>query len=151
MLGKYQVNINNILVSVTETVLDNVIMEKFCSKTARVFRYIRSNKYVEEGALQGAVMIPSKETKEITYKVMCFTLAMFLLLTSIFQLLENHFIHLQELRKTISSTAPTKSVYLYYVDLYQVIRSVLQTCYKATSNLINRARHEKESNARLRF
>ena len=44
-------------------------MEKFCSKTARVFRYIRSNKYVEEGALQGAVMIPSKETKEITYKV----------------------------------------------------------------------------------
>ena len=69
MLGKYQVNINNILVSVTETVLDNVIMEKFCSKTARVFRYIRSNKYVEEGALQGAVMIPSKETKEITYKV----------------------------------------------------------------------------------
>ena len=67
--GKYQVNINSILVSVTETVLDNVIMEKFCSKTARVFRYIRSNKYVEEGALQGAVMIPSKETKEITYKV----------------------------------------------------------------------------------
>ena len=69
MSGKYQVNINNILVSVTETVLDSVIMEKFCSKTARVFRYIRSNKYVEEGALQGAVMIPSKETKEITYKV----------------------------------------------------------------------------------
>ena len=67
--GKYQVNINKILVSVTETVLDSVIMEKFCSKTARVFRYIRSNKYVEEGALQGAVMIPSKETKEITYKV----------------------------------------------------------------------------------
>merc|ERR1719507_916233 len=97
-----------------------------------VFRYIRSNKYVEEGALQGAVMIPSKETKEITYK-----------------LLENHFIHLQELRKTISSTAPTKSVYLYYVDLYQVIRSVLQTCYKATSNLISRARHENEANARL--
>ena len=69
MSGKYQVNIDNILVSVTETVLDNVIMEKFCSKTARVFRYIRSKKYVEEGALQGAVMIPSKETKEITYKV----------------------------------------------------------------------------------
>lgn len=74
---------------------------------------------------------------------------MFLLLTRIFQLLENHFIHLQELRKTISSTAPTKSVYLYYVDLYQVVRSVLQSCYKATSNLISRGRHENETNARL--
>ena len=71
------------------------------------------------------------------------------MLTIISQLLENHFIHLQELRKTISSTAPTKSVYLYYVDLYQVIRSVLQTCYKATSNLTSRARHENETNARL--
>merc|ERR1712110_50796 len=66
-----------------------------------------------------------------------------------YKLLENHFIHLQELRKTISSTAPTKSVYLYYVELYQVIRSVLQTCYKATSNLTSRARHENETNARL--
>ena len=70
-------------------------------------------------------------------------------LTSVTQLLENHFIHLQELRKTISSTAPSKSLYLYYVELYQVIRSVLQTCYKATTNLLSRAQHENEINARL--
>ena len=131
MSGKYQLNINNILVSVTQTVLDNVVLEKFCSKTARVFRYIRSNKYVEESDLQGAVMIPAKETKELTYK-----------------LLENHFIHLQELRKTISSTAPTKSIYLYHFDFYQVIRSVLQSCYKASTNLTTRARYESITNAR---
>ena len=71
------------------------------------------------------------------------------MLTSISQLLENHFIHLQELRKTISSTAPSKSLYLYYVELYQVIRSVLQTCYKATTNLLSRAQYENEINARL--
>lgn len=62
-------NIKNILMAISETVLDSVVMEKFCSKSARVFRYIRSQKYVEEADLQGAVMIPSKETKEITYKV----------------------------------------------------------------------------------
>jgi len=130
--GKYQVNIRNILLSISETVLDSVVMERFCSKSARVFRFIRSKKYVEEADLQGAVMIPSKETKEITYK-----------------LLENHFIHLQELRKTISSTAPTKSLYLYYVDIYQVVRSVLQSCYKASANLMLRAKHERQTNARL--
>ena len=69
MLGKYQLNIKNILFSISETVMDSVVMERFCSKSARVFRFIRSNKYVEEADLQGAVMIPSKETKEITYKV----------------------------------------------------------------------------------
>ena len=62
--------------------------------------------------------------------------------------MENHFIHLQELRKTISSTAPTKSLYLYYVDLYQVIRSVLQSCYKASANLMTRANHETDTNVR---
>ena len=67
--GKYQLNIKNILFSISETVMDSVVMERFCSKSARVFRFIRSNKYVEEADLQGAVMIPSKETKEITYKV----------------------------------------------------------------------------------
>ena len=67
--GTYQMNIKNILMAISETVLDSVVMEKFCSKSARVFRYIRSQKYVEEADLQGAVMIPSKETKEITYKV----------------------------------------------------------------------------------
>lgn len=67
--GKYQLNIKNILLSVSESVMDSVVMERFCSKSARVFRFIRSNKYVEEADLQGAVMIPSKETKEITYKV----------------------------------------------------------------------------------
>ena len=69
LLGKYQLNIKNILLSISETVMDSVVMERFCSKSARIFRFIRSNKYVEEADLQGAVMIPSKETKEITYKV----------------------------------------------------------------------------------
>ena len=55
---------------------------------------------------------------------------------------------MQELRKTISSTAPTKSLYLYHVDIYQVIRAVLQTCYKASANLMSRANHETQTNAR---
>ena len=48
-------------------------------------------------------MIPSKETKELTY-----------------QLLENNFIQLQELRKSLSANAISKSFYLFYVDMNQV-------------------------------
>lgn len=49
------------------------------------------------------VMIPTKETKLLTY-----------------QLLENNFIQLQELRKSMVSNAPTKSFYLFHIDMNQV-------------------------------
>ena len=49
-------------------------------------------------------MIPSKETKELTY-----------------QLLENNFIQLQELRKSMAANAISKSFYLFYVDMNQAI------------------------------
>ena len=58
-------------------------------------------------------MIPSKEAKTITY-----------------ELLENSYIQLQELRKTISASAPSKSVYLYYVDMGGLARTQLTRVYQ---------------------
>ena len=95
-------------------------------------RYILNNKYIEEGELQGAVMIPSKEAKQLTY-----------------ELLENHFIQLQELRKTVSTTQPSKSLYLYYCDLVNVARNQLMKCYQACGNIIVRRQHETDQNSRL--
>jgi DNA-directed RNA polymerase III subunit RPC3 len=58
-------------------------------------------------------MIPSKETKELTY-----------------QLLENNFIQLQELRKSMAANAMSKSFYLFYVDMDQVRgKSEVQSCW----------------------
>ena len=56
-----------------------------------------------QGSLQSTVMIPTKETKSLTY-----------------QLLESHFLHTQELRKNLASNAPSKSFHLFYVNLDQV-------------------------------
>jgi hypothetical protein len=58
-------------------------------------------------------MIPSKETKELTY-----------------QLLENNFIQLQELRKSMSANAISKSFYLFYVDMNQVFFILLLSFQK---------------------
>jgi len=65
-----------------EASLDCVVLERFGSKALRIFRYFREKKYMEEGSLQAVVMIPTNETKMLTY-----------------QLLENHFMHLQELAR----------------------------------------------------
>ena len=50
------------------------------------------------------VMIPAKEAKLLTY-----------------QLMENNFICLQELRKTVgASSVPSKALYLFYINFDQV-------------------------------
>jgi len=130
--GQYHMDMKHIITELVEGSLDCIILEKFSSKAVRVFRYIREKRFVEEGQLQQVVMIPAKETKMLTY-----------------QLLENHFIHLQELRKSVAANAPSKAFYLYYVDLPQVVRSCVSICYKAMYNSRSRAQFEAVENARL--
>jgi len=130
--GTYGINFKLISQNLADASLNGIILEKFGSKALRIFKFIREKKFVEEHTLQKCVMIPSKEAKMLTYNLM-----------------ENHFIHLQELRKTISANAPTKAFYLYYVHLNQAFRTVVSLCHKALYNLMVRGDAEKEENLRL--
>jgi DNA-directed RNA polymerase III subunit RPC3 len=76
---------------------------KFCFMEGRSYRVIREKKYLEESKIQSLVMMPLKETKHLTY-----------------QLLENNFIQLQELKKSVSANAMSKAFYLFYVDMNRV-------------------------------
>ena len=72
-------------------------------------RYILNHKYVEESDLESEVMVPTKEAKMIIYELM-----------------ENSFVQLQELKKTVSASVPGKSVYLYHCNLETVVTQVEQ-------------------------
>ena len=109
--GQYCLDMEHISKKLAEASLDCMVLERFGSKALRIFRHVREKKFVEEGSLQGVVMIPTKETKDLTY-----------------QLMENHFLHLQELRKTLASNAPSKSFYLFYVNMDQVAIHQLTGC-----------------------
>jgi len=130
--GQFTINIKHILDEITLATLDNIVLERFGSKALRIFRLIREKRFVEEGGLQQVVMIPAKETKMLTY-----------------QLMENHFIQLQELRKAAQSTGISKAFYLFYVDLVAVVRNCISTCQKSLFNSKNRAQAETKANARL--
>jgi len=130
--GQYQVDMRHVVTCLVEATCEAIIQERFSSKAARVFRYVRTKKYVEENDLHGNAMIPSKEAKTITY-----------------ELLENSYIQLQELRKTISASAPSKSVYLYYVDMGGLARTQLTRVYQALINIVTRRQIETQDNARL--
>ena len=130
--GQYSMDLAHVQRKLAEASLDCVVLERFGSKALRIFRYVREKKYVEEGSLQAVVMIPTKETKMLTY-----------------QLLESHFMHLQELRKTLASNIPSKAFYLFYVNMDQVVRHSVSLCQKAIYNCSVRSELERERSARL--
>lgn len=59
--------------------------------------------FIEQDQMQSLSMIPAKESKMFTYK-----------------LLEHNFLQLKELKKGTSNLAPVKSFNLFHVDLPQV-------------------------------
>ena len=130
--GQFIINSKHIFTELASATADNIVLEKFGSKALRIFRVIREKLHVEESQLPVYVMIPAKEIKLLTY-----------------QLLENNFIQLQELRKNMSNNAPTKSFYLFYVDLNQVARTVAEMCRKALGNSFARKNFEAMQNKRL--
>eukprot|EP00096_Caligus_rogercresseyi_P002720 TRINITY_DN14979_c0_g1_i1.p2 TRINITY_DN14979_c0_g1~~TRINITY_DN14979_c0_g1_i1.p2 ORF type:complete len:207 (-),score=37.14 TRINITY_DN14979_c0_g1_i1:14-634(-) len=106
---------------------------RLCERiTLRIFRVIRSHKRIEESSLVNLVMIPAKETKLLTYKLM-----------------ENNFIQLQELRKSSAGNAFAKTFYLFYIESVSVARMVEELCYKSIGNILHRKDHEFSSNQRL--
>jgi len=130
--GQYQVPVPHVLRCLVESLLESSVRDKFSSKAARVFKYILSHKYVDEGDLQDNVMVPAKDVKIITY-----------------ELLESQYIQKQELSKTVTGNVPNKSVTLYYIDLAWVTRVQVSQCQTALTNLLQRISAETEASARL--
>lgn len=66
-------------------------------------RLVRAKKFVEQEQIQQVAMIPAKEAKLLTYR-----------------LLEESFLHMQELRKSLANNVPNKTFFLFHIDLNQV-------------------------------
>lgn len=76
-------------------------------------------------------MIPAKEAKDMLYKM-----------------LSENFISLQEIPKT-PDHAPSRTFYLYTVNVLSAARMLLHRCYKSVTNLIERRQFETKENKRL--
>lgn len=88
--------------------------------------------YIEQDQIQQLAMIPAKDAKKLSY-----------------QLYEDNFLHIQELRKTSSTNGPTKNFTLFHIQLENVILMLLELCYKALFNHITRRNHERQLNKRI--
>ncbi|XP_052867871.1 DNA-directed RNA polymerase III subunit RPC3 [Anopheles cruzii] len=131
--GQYTVNVKKIFQQLTWACIENIIMEKYGSKAARIFRVIRMKRYIEQEDIQKEAMVPAKEAKQLTYK-----------------LLEENFLQIQTFRKPGGGNAGApKSFFLFYVNQGQIVAMLLEICYKALYNSITRSTHDKAVNKRL--
>lgn len=129
--GQYVINVKHIFTELASATVESIILERYGSKALRIYRVIRQKVHVEESTLQGLVMIPAKETKFLTYNLM-----------------EANFIKMQELRKSMASNMG-KTFFMFYIDLPQVARMIVDLCYKSIANAFTRKKYEAETNQRL--
>ncbi|KAF6208472.1 hypothetical protein GE061_016928 [Apolygus lucorum] len=131
MSGSVYINFVDAFRSLTSATVESIVEHRFGAKSARIFRLVRSKKYIDQEQLQKIAMIPDKEAKQLTYK-----------------LIQGSFLHMHDLKRS-SSAGPNKSFYLLHVDFNQVVHVVLDMCYKAVYNTLARADHQFSENIRL--
>ncbi|NXD87305.1 RPC3 polymerase, partial [Halcyon senegalensis] len=104
---------------------------RFGSRCARIFRLLLRKKHLEQKQVEDFAMIPAKEAKDMLYKM-----------------LSENFVSLQEIPKT-PDHAPSRTFYLYTVNVPSSARMLLHRCYKSVANLIERRQYETKENKRL--
>lgn len=131
--GQYFVQMKYVIEQLTWACIDNIIAEKFGKKSARIFRIVRLQKYCDQDDIQKEAMIPSKEAKLFTYK-----------------LLEENFLQVKTIRKSgAGGGGMAKSFCLFHVNQQQIVAMLLEICYKSMFNSISRSNHIKVENGRL--
>ncbi|XP_014218595.1 DNA-directed RNA polymerase III subunit RPC3 [Copidosoma floridanum] len=130
--GQYSINIREAFYQLAWATIEHIVMERFGSKASRIFRLIRSYKYIDQEKIQHVAMLGSKEAKLLT-----------------FNLMEEKYLQIQELKKLGVTTGPTKIFFLFHIDINQVVRMTIEHCYHSLYNIIQRRGHEVNSNKRM--
>lgn len=129
--GIYCINFKKAAASLAKAAITSVVQERFGSKSARIFRLLLMKRYLEQKQIEEFAMIPAKEAKDMTYV-----------------LFAENFLSLQEIPRT-PDHAPSRTFYLYTVNLVQVSRMLLDQCYRTMCNILTRRDHELKENKRL--
>lgn len=123
--GQFIINLKEAFSQLTWATIENIIAEKYGAHSARIFRLVRTKKFIEADNIPQLSMMQIKDAKRLTY-----------------QLLEENYLQMRELRKTqANSGGPMKTFILFHINIEQVVRMLLNTCYKCMYNLKLRRKH----------
>lgn len=131
--GQFTVNFRKAFIEFTWNCVEQAVGQRFGLKAARIFRVVRLKKYIEQENIQKEAMIPAKEAKLLTYK-----------------LLEENFLQVHPIRKAGGGgSGPAKAFYLFHIKISDVVSMLLDHSYKALYNTLKRTEFTMEINKRL--
>lgn len=99
----YYINLKRAIEEITWCILASGVDVKFGANAARIFRLIRQQEFIEQEEIQKKAMLPDKEAKFLTYS-----------------LLQSGWIQQHELKKGLQKAGPTKTFFLFHIDIGQV-------------------------------
>ncbi|CAD6237379.1 GSCOCG00002279001-RA-CDS [Cotesia congregata] len=130
--GQFSIDVKEIMSQLAWATVENVVLERFGSKAARIFRLVRHEKFIEEDKIKQIAMMPEREIKELMYI-----------------LLDKNYLQVQEVKKSTAPTAPMKGIFLLHINFNHVVRMVVEHCYHALYNTILRRNHVTTTNDSL--
>ncbi|XP_023016293.2 RNA polymerase III subunit C isoform X1 [Leptinotarsa decemlineata] len=130
--GSFQIYLKEAFTQFAWEIAEQCVLEKFDSKAARIFRLVKLKQYVELDLIQKLTMINPIEAKRLTY-----------------ELLEENFLQMQDLRKAAAGSGIQKSFTLFHIKLKQVVRMIIELCHKTLFNIMTRRNHERDMNKRI--
>jgi len=129
--GMYSVNILRTLDKLVENCLSSIVQNRYCSKSARIYRLLLEKKFLQQKQIEDFAMIPGKEAKQLTYN-----------------LYVDNMLKVVQCPKT-SDYAPSRTYFLFTVDMTEVGRDILQRSYKSVFNAISRRLNEVQQHKTL--
>ncbi|CAI9717057.1 DNA-directed RNA polymerase III subunit RPC3-like [Octopus vulgaris] len=129
--GMYEINIHKSLTELCKSHIESVVQERFGSKSLRIFRILLLKQHLEQKQIEEYAMIPAKEVKEIMYNMFA-----------------DGFLFVTEVSKA-PDHAPSRTFFLFRVEIPRVARMLLKRCYQAIGNAMLRREHEVKEHRRL--
>mmetsp|Transcript_12405 Transcript_12405/g.49771 ORF Transcript_12405/g.49771 Transcript_12405/m.49771 type:complete len:451 (+) Transcript_12405:199-1551(+) len=121
---RYSVDFSRILDMIRVKELEAVVRERFGGPACRIFRLLLLKHNLEQKQIAEMAMISIKDTRELLYK-----------------LLKAHYVQIQEVARTVDH-APSRTFYLWHVNLSHVSEHIERELYRALSNLRARMMYE---------
>lgn len=123
--GTYELDIPGVIHLLHKEIIESVVLEAHGRNARRIFNLLSQNSPMEQKQIQQHALLPMKETREKLY-----------------ELLKHNLLQLQEIPQT-NERAPSKTFYLWQVNMLQVIESITNRCCQMIVNMRERRAHEK--------
>ncbi|ETN81843.1 hypothetical protein NECAME_00193 [Necator americanus] len=131
--------------------IESMIREQLESRAVRIFRLLQRRGHLEEDQIEKLTMMNSKETRELLYAMLeegyISTKASFFLTDSDVSVTLKKY-QLQPIGRT-NDFAPSRTFVLYYVDLPQMVRGLVEYTCKMLRNIILRRSFEVKEHRQL--